>query len=385
MRVDVEARRPRRVLMTADAVGGVWTYALDLAHALGRRGTAVDLAVMGPAPATAQRGAAARAGIRVHHRGYRLEWMADPWEDVDRAGEWLLDLEARLRPDLVHLNGYCHAPLPWRAPVLVAGHSCVRSWWRAVHGDVAPSCWDRYTERVRRGCRAAGLVVTPTVAMLEALEREYGPLGATRVIPNGRGMPSPAHARRAPIVFAAGRVWDEAKNIHTLCAAAAEVSWPVYVAGDPGETTCAAGVQYLGPLDEASMREWYARASIYVLPARYEPFGLSILEAALSGCALVLGDIRSLRENWNGAARFVPPDNRRALAAAVQTLIDQPALRGQLARRAQRRAQQFTVGRMADGYTRAYAALAGPRHRSAGEADRIRESNAVTSPWRADA
>ena len=35
------------------------------------------------------------------------------------------------------------------------------------------------------------------------------------------------------------------------------------------------------------------------LPARYEPFGLSILEAALSGCALVLGDLPSLRELWD--------------------------------------------------------------------------------------
>ncbi len=44
------------------------------------------------------------------------------------------------------------------------------------------------------------------------------------------------------------------------------------------------------------------------LPARYEPFGLSVLEAALSGCALVLGDIPSLRES--GATR--PCSSRRA-------------------------------------------------------------------------
>ena len=34
-------------------------------------------------------------------------------------------LERRLRPDVVHLNGYTHGALPWRAPVLVVGHSCV--------------------------------------------------------------------------------------------------------------------------------------------------------------------------------------------------------------------------------------------------------------------
>ncbi len=50
------------------------------------------------------------------------------------------------------------------------------------------------------------------------------------------------------------------------------------------------------------------RARIHLCVAGlYEPFGLSVLEAALSGCALVLGDIPSLRENWDGAADFAEP------------------------------------------------------------------------------
>ena len=58
---------------------------------------------------------------------------------------------------------------------------------------------------------------------------------------------------------------------------------------------------------------WMARAAIYALPARYEPFGLTALEAGLSGCALVLGDIPSLREVWGETACFVPPDDRDAV------------------------------------------------------------------------
>ena len=48
---------------------------------------------------------------------------------------------------------------------------------------------------------------------------------------------------------------------------------------------------FAGQLTTAEVRNVINTASIYALPARYEPFGLSILEAALSGCALVLGDI----------------------------------------------------------------------------------------------
>ena len=103
----------RRVLMTADAVGGVWDYALQLAEGLGVRGAAVTLATMGPRPGDDQR-AAARAipSLRLLESEYRLEWADDPWDDVARAGSWLLDLEAHVQPDIVHLNGYAHGSLP---------------------------------------------------------------------------------------------------------------------------------------------------------------------------------------------------------------------------------------------------------------------------------
>jgi glycosyltransferase involved in cell wall biosynthesis len=100
-----------------------------------------------------------------------------------------------------------------------------------------------------------------------------------------------------------------------------------------------------------------ARAAVYALPARYEPFGLSIVEAALAGCALVLGDIRSQREIWGDAALFVPPDNRRALASAIESLVHDHALRHDMAERAQDRARELSPRRMADAYYGAYRDL----------------------------
>ncbi|CAN5466057.1 glycosyltransferase family 4 protein [soil metagenome] len=354
---------PRRVLMTADGVGGVWPCTLDLASGLAARGVEVTVAVMGPPLLDHQLAEAARRGLALIEGGYALEWMDNPWNDVDAAGEWLLGLERTTAPDLVHLNGFCHAALPWRAPTVVAGHSCVRSWWLAVHGVEAPPQWARYTERVAEGLRAATLVVAPSAAMLSALEAEYGPLGPARVIPNGL-----AHVRRSDttaakqdLVFSAGRIWDDAKNIEALCAVASSLPWPVAVAGDRqgphGPCAPTAGVNSLGQLPREGVQAWYDRAGIYVLPARYEPFGLSVLEAAAAGCALVLGDIRSLRENWHGAAVFVPPDNRRALAAAIRELSADPERRHTLAQAAAGRASTFTLNRMVAGYLDAYRSL----------------------------
>jgi glycosyltransferase involved in cell wall biosynthesis len=118
------------------------------------------------------------------------------------------------------------------------------------------------------------------------------------------------------------------------------------------------GAHLLGPLCGADLSGWYRRAAIYALPARYEPFGLSVLEAANAACALVLGDIPSLRENWDGAAWFVPPEDDRALTAAIGRLVDHPETRNDFARRAFARASALSVGRTADSYFRLYQSLA---------------------------
>jgi glycogen synthase len=353
--------------MTADAVGGVWRYSVDLARALLAHGVNTTLAVMGPAPSRAQHREAALAGIPVVSGAYRLEWMDDAGRDVELAGDWLLALEQVIRPHLVHLNGYAHAGLQWMAPVLVVAHSCVRTWWKAVKGTNAPDQYERYTSSVGTGLRAANALVAPTQAMLAALADEYSVDAAglnAQVIPNGCRGPArkaPDWRTKKPFVLSAGRVWDEAKNIRSLCAVAPQVTWPVYVAGDDrgpdGTDIDLTPVRRLGVLPAARLRGWYRRASIYALPARYEPFGLSVLEAARAGCALVLGDIPSLRENWDGAAVFVAPDDRPGLVAAIERLIGDQQTRRAIARRAWARSTALSIDRTATEYLHLYDRL----------------------------
>src|SRR6476620_12156620 len=116
---------PRHILMTADTIGGVWTYALELARGLTESGVRVSIAAMGGSLSREQRWEAQFPGLQVFESGYKLEWMEQPWQDVDAAGEWLLDLSQRLKPDVIHLNNYAHGALEWNAPVLMVGHSCV--------------------------------------------------------------------------------------------------------------------------------------------------------------------------------------------------------------------------------------------------------------------
>ncbi|PTY08889.1 glycosyl transferase family 1 [Opitutaceae bacterium EW11] len=353
-----------RVLMSADTVGGVWTYAVELCRGLGERDVQVVLATMGAPLRTDQR--RALAGLRnvvLEESGFALEWMEDPWDDVDRAGDWLLELEQRHHPDVVHLNGYAHAALPWTVPALVVGHSCVLSWWRAVKGEDAPESWDSYRQRVRTGIRAADMVLAPTSWMLNQLQQFYGPLAHWRIVPNARTLPRSHRSAKEPMILSLGRLWDEAKGVLTLAEAAKGLPWPVFVAGDArgpdGTSVEPPNVRFLGYQYADEAVRLCRRASIYALPAHYEPFGLSALEAAQCGCALVLGDIPSLREVWGDSAVFVAPGDSWELHRALKSLIDDPSLQRHYADAARMRAERFTNERMTRSYLDTYACLCG--------------------------
>ena len=71
---------PRRILMSADSVGGVWTYVLELARALEATGVEVVLATMG-SPLSNEQLVDIKpiAGLRLFEISFKLEWMNDPW------------------------------------------------------------------------------------------------------------------------------------------------------------------------------------------------------------------------------------------------------------------------------------------------------------------
>ncbi len=383
----IAAGFPGRVMMTADAVGGVWPYALELAAALGRCGVATLIAAMGHDPSPVQRRAAAQIpGLKLVHRRCRLEWMADCEQDLALAGDWLLALAERFRPDVVQINGYAAAALPWGRPVVVVGHSCVRSWWQSVHGTDAPAEWQAYARRVAQGLAAADVVIAPTQEFLATMEDLYGPLPAAAVIHNSRSpgtfRPAP---RKEPLIVSAGRLWDAAKNVALLETVAPRLPWPVCVAG-PGRApegrdspkkpkkkngkprtapvATPGAMCPLGVLDEAAMAEWLGRAAVFALPARYEPFGLAVLEAALSECALVLGDIATLRELWQDAALFVDPNDADGLEAALRRLIDDPAMCRALGAAAAKRARRFSTADMTQKYRAIYRRARGAARHS---------------------
>jgi len=347
-----------RVLMTTDSVGTLWSYSLDLSRALGRHGVEVVLLSLGKRLTQEQHRAAwSIPSLSIYEEQLRAEWMDEPWEDVRRAGEVLLELEQRYRPDVVHLHSGVHAALPFRAPVMVHAHSCALSYWRALHGGRAPSHLDDYRERVMEGLRRAQVVVASTESSLRELIEYYGPFRDGRVIAHGCDPEAFVPDLKEDIVFCAGRLWDPGRNLAALASVSNGIPWPVYVADDQQRSPASLrtiklpqprALRCLGKLSRAEFASWFGRAAIYVQPGCYEPSCLAVLEAAFSGCALVLADIPSLRELWEDVAVFVGPDDEPQLAAALNVLISERSSRESLAQAARERACSFTLRRLAD-------------------------------------
>lgn len=333
-----EGGLPRRVLMTADAMGGVWTYTKDLTSWLHQNGVQVLVAVMGDPPKDS-------LDVPVVHNPVRLEWQdrADP-ESTASGLLWLRRLADNFQPDLIHLNSYAHASAVWSCPVVVVAHSCVFSWWRAVHGCTPPAEWDGYRARVQQALADADAVVAPSRAMLDNLAVDYG-FAAERgtVIYNFRLQPPVAFAKKENRIVSAGRRWDEAKNLAMLESITGELRWLLTVAG--------------GEYGREAMDTLLDRARIFAHPALYEPFGLGVLEAAQRGCALVLADIPSLRELWSDAAVFAHPAEPEAWAAALNQLAEDESLRSRFAALASERSHRFSMPEGGTRYLNLYRAV----------------------------
>ena len=105
-------RRPMRLLMTADAVGGVWQYATDLARGLAAHEVETILAILGPAPtADALADAVTIRGLRVVITGLPLDWTAASPGEIAETALAVAELADSAGADVVHLGGPRSPPM----------------------------------------------------------------------------------------------------------------------------------------------------------------------------------------------------------------------------------------------------------------------------------
>ncbi|MEM9882090.1 MAG: glycosyltransferase family 1 protein [Planctomycetota bacterium] len=181
-----------------------------------------------------------------------------------------------------------------------------------------------------------------------------------------------------PLLLTVGRR-DPYKNVAGLVHAFARLraAWPRDAAGPPPRLVVAGpsdprypeperaahqhglgdAVVFTGYVDDATLRALRRRAAGFVTPSRYEGFGLPAVEAMRDGLPVVCGGGGALPEVVGDAALVCDVDDPAALAEALRRVLLEPGLAAQLREQGRRRAERFTLRKMADAHLALYARL----------------------------
>jgi glycosyltransferase involved in cell wall biosynthesis len=266
---------------------------------------------------------------------------------------------ARFRAGLVFSPANL-APLAWPRNVVVIHDAAVLRQPRAY--SPAYRFWHARVG-LAAARRALAVVTVSEFSRRELLE--LGGLDATRVvvIPGGVGeqfRPQADHAgaqRRLglerPYVLTIATA-DARKNLSALAPAAAalaregiELVWAgdtrPYFSGIPPVP----GLRRLGYVAECDLTGLYRGALAFVLPSRYEGFGLTCLEAMACGTPVVAANRAALPETCGDAALLVDPDDPAVLAAAVLSAATDAGVRARLYEAGTRRARRYDWQRTA--------------------------------------
>jgi glycosyltransferase involved in cell wall biosynthesis len=206
------------------------------------------------------------------------------------------------------------------------------------------------------------LASRPVVALVHELPSVAGGGSWPKTVPPGFdgvpvGVGSQAQ-RGGPVRALCVAQWIERKGILTLVEAwtlrerkgavleligetDADPDYAVLV-GDAIEAGPRGSIVVSGCVDDAALGASYAAADLFVLPSRYEGYGIVYAEALAHGLPIIACDVSPMPELvGRKAAVLVRPDDRENLSAALDLLLGDPTLRVRMSAAATRRASRL--------------------------------------------
>jgi glycosyltransferase involved in cell wall biosynthesis len=234
--------------------------------------------------------------------------------------------------------------------------------------------------RLRRDERAAYRAVERLIVTsrwtARRLAESGAPPGRIRVVEPGTDRPRRAAPARAPagvrrllcvgtltarkghlvLLDALARVRDRPWRLDCVGSVDRDTAASAAVARRIAELGLGERVHMHGAVPAAALAELYTQADAFVLPSFFEGYGMALAEAVAHGLPIVATHAGAAPETIGDAGLLVPPGDVDALAAALERLLGDPALCGQLAARARARARRLPT--WAEASARFAAALA---------------------------
>jgi len=340
--------------------GGLGTAVGGLVHALARGGDTLGVLLVGGGLAAAGYGrpAAGAPADRPADATCELVFFQVPWsgpvaEAARIARAW--------QADLVHLHTawiwpFAETLLETGIPIVYTAHSVDRAEYEF---GMEPGHILEHSDDQGRAVASVNRLIALTQAEADLLVHYY-PEARHRIRIVGNGIDDFVAAQQAAqrdcsgeplLVLYTGRL-VERKGIRDLLAAIPAVleQFPnacfVLAGGPAGSNGADLARQWLPPaclphtqrihftgwLTTHELEEWYQRADVQVIPSRYEPFGMVVLEGMLHGLAIIAANVggpAALLEDGR-TALLIPPFHPEALAAALLRLLRDPRLRRRL-------------------------------------------------------
>ena len=102
------------------------------------------------------------------------------------------------------------------------------------------------------------------------------------------------------------------------------------------------GVRFMGYVQGEALTRLYRNAAAYINPSLYEGFGIPLIEAMQQACPVVVSDIPAFHEVCGEAALFFNPLDVRDIREKMQRIMQDDALRQQLANQGTEQVKQFS-------------------------------------------
>jgi glycogen synthase len=362
-----------------DPIGGMQNHTATLTRCLdaqGHRQTVVTSRLAGP------RGARALGSAgRVHRTGLPLGRLRQLWAvaavplvlRAGRLGAGPVDVvHAHQGEDVATLLLARLAARRHRCPLVVTLHCSVG---HTLRGRGARArLLHRVGGRVERATlRAADAVVVLTDRSAAAVRGDGVPAGRVVTIPSGfdpalfaRGGPDLFPGAARPRIGYVGRLAPQ-KRADVLLAAFGRMTVPAHlvVVGDvhalAAASRAAGRITLAGFVAHTAVPGVLASLDVLVLPSAYEEMGSVLVEAMATGLPVVASDVGGIpavvRHGETGL--LVPPGDVGALAAALDRLAGEPALRARLAAGARERARDYAWPVLARRVAGVYAGVTG--------------------------
>ena len=353
-----------RLLMTTDVKSEVWDYSLTLSKALLKHINAEILMIsMGGNPTDSQKKQLEDLNIEFQFTDFSSDFSIDDKVNPDDSKIKTI-FESSIKsfnPHIVHLN-HGYPDFDFDKPCVFACHANIlnKKLWNDSINRYSPLHKNllNYKQIINKSLNNADIIIAPSRFFAENIVKTFNFTKGIKIIYNGIDYKPHSCLKESPTLVTFGNMSDNIKHINLLLNMAYRLpdNIKIKIIGDSQfDRKLPKNVEFLKNLSNFDLQEVYKNSSIYLALSNYESNGLSSMQAAYSGCAILANDIPACKELWGDCAYIFDRDDQNSLMRCINNLVENPNLLEITSRNCQAKALSvFNSKRMAYEYINLY-------------------------------